>query len=200
MSVSRKLKVGVLTSSRADYGIYLPLLRKLNTDPFFELEVIAFGTHLLEKYGRTVEFIYRDGFTIAEVENTMSEGDSPTHIAQAMSKTMQAFSLFFEKSDYHLFFALGDRYEMFAAVAASAPFNLKIAHIHGGETTLGAIDNAFRHSITSFSCLHFVTTEIYKNRVAEITGMLLNNCSVEIPEMGTLSLSIQGFSSYPPQK
>lgn len=170
MATPRKLKVGVLTSSRADYGIYLPLLRKLDKDSYFEPEVIAFGTHVLEKYGRTVEFIYQDGFTVTEVENTMSEGDSPTHIAQAMSKTIQAFSLFFEKSDYHLLFALGDRYEMFAAVAASAPFNLKVAHIHGGETTLGAIDNAFRHSITSFSGLHFVTTEIYKKRVAEITG------------------------------
>jgi len=170
MGTPRKLKVGILTSSRADYGIYLPLLRKLNNDPFFELNVIAFGTHLLEKYGRTIEFIYNDGFAVTEVENTMSEGDSPTHIVNAMSKTMKAFSLFFEKSNYHLLFALGDRYEMFAAVAASAPFNMKIAHIHGGETTLGAIDNAFRHSITSFSCLHFVTTEIYKKRVTEITG------------------------------
>ena len=165
MGTPRKLKVGVLTSSRADYGIYLPLLRELNNDPFFELEVIAFGTHLLEKYGRTVEFIYQDGFNVTEVENTMSKGDSPTHIVQAMSKAMKAFSLFFAKSEFHLLFALGDRYEMFAAVAATVPFNIPVAHIHGGETTLGAIDNVFRHSITSFSAFHFVTTEIYKNQI-----------------------------------
>ncbi len=170
MGTSGKLKVGVLTSSRADYGIYLPLLLKLNSDPYFELEVIAFGTHLIEKFGRTVEFIYNDGFNVTEVSDTLCDGDSPADITMAMSKTMMAFSVFYDKNIYDLLFALGDRYEMFAAVAAAAPFNMKIAHIHGGETTLGAIDNAFRHSITSFSTLHFVTTELYRKRVAEILG------------------------------
>jgi GDP/UDP-N,N'-diacetylbacillosamine 2-epimerase (hydrolysing) len=132
--------------------------------------VIAFGTHLIEKFGCTIDFIYKDGFNVSEVNDTLSEGDSPADITLSMSKTMQVFSVFYHNNKYDLLFALGDRYEMFAAVAAAAPFNIKIAHIHGGETTLGAIDNSFRHSITSFSTLHFVTTDIYKKRVTEILG------------------------------
>ena len=87
-----------------------------------------------------------------------------------MANTMEAFSGFFNKHNYQLLFALGDRYEMFSAVAASVPFNIPVAHIHGGETTLGAIDNAFRHSITCFSKFHFTSTETYRKRVVEITG------------------------------
>lgn len=164
------MKVGVLTSSRADYGIYQPLLRQLHADPFFAIEVIAFGTHLIEKYGRTVDTIYQDGFNVLEVANTMRHGDSPAEIAGAMATTMKAFSDFLNEHNYKLLFALGDRYEMFSAVAASVPFNIPIAHIHGGETTLGAIDNAFRHSITCFSKFHFTSTETYRKRVVEITG------------------------------
>jgi len=164
------MKIGVLTSSRADYGIYLPLLRKLDADPFFETEVIAFGTHLLERFGRTVDFIYKDNFRVAEVPDTMSQEDSPADIVHSMAATLEAFSGFFSRNHYQLLFALGDRYEMFSVVAATAPFNIPIAHIHGGETTLGAIDNAFRHSITCFSKYHFTSNEIYRNRVIEITG------------------------------
>lgn len=164
------MKVGVLTSSRADYGIYQPLLRQLHADPFFGIEVIAFGTHLINKFGRTVDKIYQDGFNVLEVANTMSQGDSPAEIARAMANTMKAFSDFFNEHNYQLLFALGDRYEMFSAVAASVPFNIPIAHIHGGETTMGAIDDAFRHSITCFSKYHFTSTEIYRNRVVQILG------------------------------
>jgi GDP/UDP-N,N'-diacetylbacillosamine 2-epimerase (hydrolysing) len=164
------MKVGVLTSSRADYGIYLPLLKRMHIDPFFELEVIAFGMHLLEKFGYTVDSIYRDGFKVRKIPGTMSQGDSPADIAKAMAATTKAFSEFFSRNNYQLIFALGDRYEMFSAVAASAPFNISIAHIHGGETTLGSIDNAFRHSITCFSKFHFTSTEVYNNRVKDIIG------------------------------
>jgi len=164
------MKVGILTSSRADYGIYLPLLKKLNADPFFEMKVIAFGTHLLERFGHTVDSIYNDDFSVAEVPSTMSQGDLPADIAHSMAATLNSFSDFFSRNHYHLLFALGDRYEMFSAVAAAVPFNIPIAHIHGGETTLGAIDNAFRHSITSLSKFHFTSNETYRNRVINITG------------------------------
>lgn len=164
------MKVGILTSSRADYGIYLPLLHKLHDDPFFQTEVIVFGTHLLRKFGHTVDTIYQDGFYVIEVPDTMGMKDSPVDISLSMAGTMRVFSGFFDKNRYQLLFALGDRYEMFSAVAATAPFNIPIAHIHGGETTLGAIDNAFRHSITCFSKFHFTSTEIYRKRVVQIIG------------------------------
>lgn len=183
MGTSNKLKIGILTSSRSDYSIYFPLLLKLKEDSFFESEVIAFGTHLMKRFGNTVEFIYRDGFKVVEIPNTIFEGDSPESIAKSIAKTIHEFSGIFSIKRYDLLFALGDRYEMFAAVAASTPFNIPVAHIHGGETTLGAIDNAFRHSITSFSSFHFVSTEIYRKRVAEITGS-----SENIFNIGALSI------------
>lgn len=164
------MKIGVLTSSRADYGIYQPLIRKLNKDPFFDTEVMAFGTHLVERYGRTVDGIYEDGLIVTEVSGTMSQGDLPVDIAHSMAATMRAFGDFYYRNHYDLIFALGDRYEMFSAVAATAPFNIPVAHIHGGETTLGAIDNAFRHSITCLSKYHFTSHDIYSKRVIEITG------------------------------
>lgn len=170
MGRSRKLNIGVLTSSRADFGIYQPLLRKLKQEPLFNTEIIAFGTHFSEKFGKTVNQIETDGFSVAYVVDTMSEGDTPLDISKSMGKTMQAMGEVFEKGNFDLLFALGDRYEMFAAVAASSPFNIPVAHLHGGETTLGAIDNAFRHSITTFSKLHFTSTDAYKKRVAEIIG------------------------------
>jgi GDP/UDP-N,N'-diacetylbacillosamine 2-epimerase (hydrolysing) len=170
MGSSEKMKIGVLTSSRADYGIYLPLLHELKDDTFFETDVIAFGTHLLARFGHTVDTIYKDGFYVQEVPLRFEIGDSPKEISLGMAETLREFSAYFATHKYHLLFALGDRYEMFAAVAATAPFNIPIAHIHGGETTLGAIDNAFRHSITCFSKYHFTTTEEYRKRVWQITG------------------------------
>ena len=170
MGAHQRLKVGVLTSSRADYGIYRPLLGKMSEDNAFDLEVIAFGTHLMKKFGHTVDAIYEDGFSVQPVHGTMSERDSPTDIAYAMSSTIRAFADFYKEHRYDILFALGDRYEMFSAVAASVPFNMDVAHIHGGETTLGAIDNSFRHSITHFSRFHFTAAEDYKSRVVKMLG------------------------------
>lgn len=164
------MKVGILTSSRADYGIYLPLLRLMKSDPFFDEEILVFGSHLSEKYGYTVRQIEADGFEISRQFNTAPENDSPSGIVQSMAKTMTAFSTLWDRETYDLIIALGDRYEMFSAVASALPFNIPVAHIHGGETTLGAIDNAFRHSITGMSDLHFASCEEYKIRVEEIKG------------------------------
>ena len=164
------MKVGVLTSSRADYGIYLPLLRKMKDDPFFELELLVFGTHLSEKFGMTVKQIEQDGFDVETKVETLPEGDLPGDISDSMAKTISGFTQVWINKKFDLIFALGDRYEMFAAVASSVPFNIPVAHLHGGETTLGAIDNVLRHSITCMSKFHFTCAELYKKKVIEITG------------------------------
>ena len=164
------MNLAILTSSRADYGIWLPLLKLLRNDAKHSFELVVFGTHLSSKHGHTVDAIRTDGFEASHCLDTMPEGDKPEHIAVAMGKTMQVFAEFW-KTQGHRFdviLCLGDRYEMFAAVAAAAPFGLNIAHVHGGETTLGAIDNAFRHSITLFSRMHFVSTEAYSERVRQL--------------------------------
>jgi GDP/UDP-N,N'-diacetylbacillosamine 2-epimerase (hydrolysing) len=164
------LKIGVFTSSRADYGIYLPLLRALKSDEFFELHLLVFGTHLAEKYGYTAHQIVEDGFDISHRFITAPENDSPGHIVKSMSTTMVTFSSLWEKESFDMLLALGDRYEMFAAVASTVAFNYPVAHIHGGETTWGAIDNVFRHCITSMAKYHFTASEEYKKRVIEIKG------------------------------
>jgi GDP/UDP-N,N'-diacetylbacillosamine 2-epimerase (hydrolysing) len=162
------MRVGVLTSSRADFGIYLPLVEKLFSDKYFQPEIIAFGTHLSEKFGKTVKEIEKSGFPVLHKLETMPEDDSPLFIAKSISKTIEVFSEFWANTKFDLVFALGDRFEMLGAVLAGSPFNVHFAHIHAGETTLGAIDNAYRHSISLMSKYLFVSTEIYKKRAIEI--------------------------------
>ncbi|MFA5264721.1 MAG: UDP-N-acetylglucosamine 2-epimerase, partial [Opitutaceae bacterium] len=136
----------------------------------WSLGILAFGTHLSDKFGRTVNEIEKDGFAIEHAVETMPTDDSPGGIARSMAATLAAFAPIWEVESYDLVLALGDRFEMFAAVASALPFNLKVAHIAGGETTIGAIDNAFRHCITHMACLHFTTTEAYRRRVIELIG------------------------------
>ena len=162
------MKIGVLTSSRADFGIYLPLLKLLEKDPFFNLQIIAFGTHLSEKHGYTLSEIEHYQFENIHKLQTVPNSDSPKDISKAVGQTITVFSDFWENNTFDLVFALGDRYEMFAAVSAASLFNVEIAHLHAGETTLGAVDNAYRHSISLFSKHLFVSTDYYKKRAEQI--------------------------------
>jgi GDP/UDP-N,N'-diacetylbacillosamine 2-epimerase (hydrolysing) len=164
------MRIGVLTSSRADFGIYFPLLKALEKDPFFELEIIAFGTHLSPFHGNTLGQIEKEGFIVKHKIESMLVSDSKEAIATAMSLTMMKFSAFWQEhgSDFDLVFCLGDRYEMFAAVMSGVPFQIKFAHLHGGEKTLGAIDNIFRHAISHASAIHFTSTELYGKRIKQL--------------------------------
>lgn len=166
----RSLRIGVLTSSRADFGIYLPLLEKLRTTTTHEVTIIAFGTHLSEKHGYTLHDIQQHGYEAKYSLVTTPQGDQPIDIAESIGKTITTFAAFWDlhQKDFDIIFCLGDRYEMFAAVMAATPFNLPFAHIHGGETTLGAIDNAYRHSITLSCAWHFTSTEQYADRVKKL--------------------------------
>ncbi len=179
------MRLVILTSSRADYGIYLPLLKKLKADDFFDLQIIAFGTHLSRFYGYTLSQIEADGFEVKHKIESLVQGDSPEAIATAMGLTNLKFANLWAnlKSKIDLIICLGDRYEMYAAVNASLPFNLPIAHIHAGETSLGAIDNTMRHSISLVSKYFFVSTEGYKRKVTQLIGNQEN-----IHNVGALSL------------
>lgn len=162
------MKIGILTSSRADFGIYHPLVKELVQDSNFEVEIIVFGTHLKKEYGYTVDEIRKFGFDVKHKVETPVKNDTAEDIAINIGTTIQLFSNFWNNNTFDFVFALGDRYEMFAAVTASSPFNITIAHIHAGETTLGAIDNSYRHSISLMSKFLFVSTEDYKRRATEI--------------------------------
>ncbi|WP_224999744.1 UDP-N-acetylglucosamine 2-epimerase [Cesiribacter sp. SM1] len=179
------IKVGVLTSSRADYGIYKPLLEALQKDDDFQLSIIAFGTHLSHFHGYTIREITGDGFEVEYTINSLLLHDDANSIATASALTSLKFADFWKEhgSEFNIVFCLGDRYEMFGAVNAGIPFNIRFAHIHGGETTLGAIDNVYRHCLTLASSFHFVSTDHYAKRVEQILGTAEN-----ILVTGSLSL------------
>ena len=164
------MKLLALTSSRADYSILFPLLSKLKSDKFFNLDIAAFGTHLSKKHGETVDLIIKDGFEIKYTFETNPTSDTPQAISQAMSNTILLFTKIWEKETYDLILVIGDRYEMFAACVSSIPFNIKIGHIHGGETTLGAFDDCLRNSITQMASIHFTAAQEYKMRAIQIKG------------------------------
>jgi len=165
------MKIAVLTSSRADYGIYKPLLNRLKEDNSIELSIIAFGSHCSQKFGHTVDEIVKDGFDVAVKIENLLDGDTPLEIAKSYANTVSLFAEFWsEHSDFDYVLTLGDRFEMAAAVNAGIPFGINFAHIHAGETTLGAIDNVYRHQISLASKLHFVATESYAERIHALIG------------------------------
>lgn len=184
-------KLALLTSSRADYSIYLPLIKVLAHEQGIKLDIIAFGTHNQEKYGLTFKEIENDGFNIAYKIKSSIDSFGPDSIAQNIATTINDFTAIWQSENYDLIICLGDRYEMFAAVTASIPFNIPIAHISGGETTLGAIDNKFRHALTIFSSLHFTSTEAYKQRVIELLGYdnnVFNTGALSIDNLKNINL------------
>lgn len=172
MGRSGIINIAVLTSSRADFGIYLPLLKALKADEDINLSLIAFGTHLSKFHGYTIEDIYRHGFEVKYKIYSMSLHDDAGSIASAYGLTALKFADFWSlhSNEFRHVFCLGDRYEMAAAVMAGVPLGIRFAHIHGGETTLGAIDNVYRHSISLASRLHFVAVQEFKERIKKLTG------------------------------
>jgi len=188
-----RMKIGVLTSSRADYGIYLPLLKTMIKDDFFNLELIAFGTHLSINHGYTLNYIIKDGFKKIHEISSLISNDDEVSIATSYALTALKFADFWQINKYDLVFGLGDRYEMSAAIQAGIPFGVKFAHIHGGETTLGAIDNIYRHQISLVSKLHFASTKQYTEKVIQLIGTSENVYTVG-------SLSLDGIENFKPCK
>jgi GDP/UDP-N,N'-diacetylbacillosamine 2-epimerase (hydrolysing) len=185
------MNITVLTSSRADFGIQLPLLRALEADPQIRLSLIAFGSHADRRYGYTLDEIIAQGFSPARVLPPALEVDDAAGISSAMGRTMEQFAGIWVDHPVDTIVALGDRYEMFAAVAAALPFGIRVAHLHGGETTLGAIDNAFRHSLTHMAQLHFTAAEPYRQRVVQLTGSdagVFNTGALSVDNIRTMHL------------
>ncbi len=157
--------IGVVTGGRAEYGILRPLLRAIQRSGTMRLSVLVTGMHLSSEFGLTLREIEADGFPIDERVEMLSPSDEPEAIAQSMGRGTMGFAEVFARRRPDILVALGDRYEIHAAVLAALPFLIPVAHIHGGESTEGAFDNALRHSMTMLSHLHFVSTEAYGKRV-----------------------------------
>ncbi|NQY68225.1 MAG: UDP-N-acetylglucosamine 2-epimerase (hydrolyzing) [Flavobacteriales bacterium] len=179
------MRVSVLTSSRADYGIYLPLLKRLKQDPYFELEIIAFGTHLSPKHGNTINQIEEDGFSPVTLNSIVPDQDDVENIDSAINKTTQLFNSYWDSctSEPQLVLCLGDRYEMFAAIKGTLASGIPIGHIHGGEYTPNSKDNEYRNALTTMAQYHFTSTQEHADRVAAISRHNKN-----IWNIGTLSL------------
>ncbi len=160
--------IGIVTVSRSDYSIYLPILRSVQTDSELKMCLFVAGTHFSPEFGMTSAAIAADGFEIGERVDTFLASDTPEAIAKSMGLGVTGFSQAYARSTPDLLVVLGDRFEMHAAALAALPFKIPVAHIHGGELTEGAIDDALRHSITKLSHLHFVSTPSYARRVIQL--------------------------------
>lgn len=161
-------KIGILTGSRAEYGLLKSLMQKINDSKKYELQIIVTGMHLMPQFGNTFEQIEADGFIINEKVDLHQIQDSKIAISKAVSAGIAGITDSLSKLNPDLFILLGDRFETFAGATAAFILNIPIAHISGGDVTEGAIDDGFRHSITKFSLLHFTSTETYRKRVIQL--------------------------------
>jgi GDP/UDP-N,N'-diacetylbacillosamine 2-epimerase (hydrolysing) len=161
-------KICVITGTRAEYGLLKPLIEKISDDDDIELQLIATGMHLSPEFGLTYKSIEEDGFIINKKIECILSSDTAVGISKSMALTQISFAEALDELSPNLIVVLGDRSEIFSAVSAANVACIPVAHLHGGELTYGAYDDAFRHAITKMSHLHFTSTEEYKNRVIQL--------------------------------
>lgn len=163
-------KICIVTSTRAEYGLLKNLIRRFIADQTFDVKLVVTGTHLCQEYGFTYREIEEDKIQIAtKIDIIEHSNDENTNVtASIMAQAMVKFAKYFEENRPAILVLLGDRYETLAIAIAAMNAGIPIAHLHGGETTEGAIDECFRHSITKMSYLHFTSTEEYRKRVIQL--------------------------------
>jgi len=164
----KQRKICVVTGTRAEYGLLRWVMEGIRESDQLELQVIATGMHLSPEFGLTYREIEADGFKIDRKVEMLLSADTPSSISKSMGIAMIGFADALEQLKPNLVLLLGDRYEIFAAAAAAMIAKIPIAHLHGGETTEGAFDEAIRHSITKMAHLHFVAAEEYRKRVIQL--------------------------------
>lgn len=163
-------KICVVTGSRAEYGILRGLMKAIKDAPELKLQIVATNQHLSKLQGETYKEIERDGFAI-DYKVYMADDEAPDNahtVAKAISRGLEGFADAFEVLQPDLLLILGDRYEMLAVASTALIYKIPIAHLHGGEITEGAFDDAIRHAITKMSHLHFTSTEAYRKRVIQL--------------------------------
>lgn len=181
----------IITGTRAEYGLLKPIIERVENDIDLNLQLIVTGMHLSAEFGMTFNQIENDGYYITDKIEMLLSSDTSIGISKSMGLAMISFSELYERIRPDIIIVLGDRYEIFAAVSAANISRIPIAHIHGGETTEGAYDEALRHCITKMSYLHFTSTEIYRNRVIQLgehPERVFNVGAIGIENIKTLSL------------
>ncbi|TXI95621.1 MAG: UDP-N-acetylglucosamine 2-epimerase (hydrolyzing) [Burkholderiaceae bacterium] len=161
-------KICVITGSRAEYGLLRWVMEGVKDDPELTLQLIATGMHLSPEFGLTYREIEQDGFQIDRKIEMLTSSDTPVGIAKSMGLGVIGFADALSDLAPDLILVLGDRFEIFSAVSAALVARIPVAHLHGGEVTEGAFDEALRHSITKMSHLHFVAAEEYRQRVIQL--------------------------------
>lgn len=161
----KRKKICVVTGTRAEYGLLRPLMERVRQDSELQLQIAVTGMHLSPEFGCTYREIEKDGFVIDEKVEMLLSSDTKTAVAKSMGLGMIGFADAFSRLSPDMIVLLGDRYEIFSAASAAMILNIPLAHIHGGESTFGVVDEAIRHSITKMSLLHFASTEEYRQRI-----------------------------------
>ncbi|MGF6995084.1 UDP-N-acetylglucosamine 2-epimerase [Paraburkholderia sp. GAS32] len=167
MSTTRR-RICFVTGTRADYGHLYWVMREVQQDPDLQLQVIVTGAHLCNAWGRTVDVIERDGFPIDARVDMQLSGDSGVATSKSTGLAVIGLADAYERLAPDLIVLLGDRYEELAAAQVALLMKIPVAHIHGGETSEGAMDESIRHAVTKLSHLHFVAARAYRDRVLQL--------------------------------
>ncbi len=162
------LKIAVVTGSRAEYGLFKPLLHLIQKDRSLQLQLLVTGMHLSPEFGLTYQQIETDGYKIDEKVEMLISGDTDSAIVKSTAIGMMGMADALQRLQPDWVVVLGDRFETFAAAFAAHQAKIPVAHLHGGELTEGATDDAMRHAITKMSYLHFASTDIYRKRVIQL--------------------------------
>jgi UDP-hydrolysing UDP-N-acetyl-D-glucosamine 2-epimerase len=161
-------KVCVFTSSRAEYGLLAPILRRIQQSEVLELQLVVAGSHLSHLHGHTIDQVQGDGFRVdAEVEMVLAS-DTPVAAAKGVGLALLDLAVQLDRLAPDVLVVLGDRYELLAVASAALLLNIPVAHVHGGELTEGAFDDAVRHAITKMSHLHFPAAEPFAQRIVQM--------------------------------
>ena len=163
-------KLAVVTATRAEYGLLMPVIKELRKfeSKEFKTELLVTGTHLSEKYGMTIQEIEKDGLRIDHQIPISVKSNSELDISKNLAEALVKFTELFSQEKYNAVVLLGDRYETVAVAIAAGNTRTPVFHLCGGDTTEGALDEWLRHSITKISYLHFVTNEESRNRVIQL--------------------------------
>lgn len=157
-----------MTSSRADYGLLCGLMQAVRDDAVLELQVIATGMHLSPEFGLTYRSIEQDGIPVDRKVEMLLSADTDSAMTKSVGVGLMGFSDAFDDLRPHIVVVLGDRFELLSAAIAALIARIPIAHIHGGETSQGAIDEGVRHAVTKMASLHFPATDSYRQRIIQM--------------------------------
>lgn len=163
-----KKTIAVFTGTRAEYGLLKTIIKGIVADGTFNIKIVATAAHLSSEFGMTYKEIEEDGLKIDRKIETLLSSDSPSAVSKSMGLTLIGFADYFSETKPDAFMILGDRYEALAASCAAFNAKIPIIHLYGGDTTEGATDEAYRHSISKMAYLHFTSTEEYRKRVIQL--------------------------------